>query len=62
MVRHDTRYHHERTILRITHFVNSKDGVVFAMLFALRESRRISDFVLYGNAVYQYSFFRTSWL
>ena len=35
------------TVLRIPRVVNSKDGVDFAMLFTLRESRRTSDPVLF---------------
>ena len=46
MVRYDTRYHSESIIFWISPFVNSKDGVDFAMLFTLRESRRTSDSAL----------------
>jgi hypothetical protein len=45
-VRYYTRYHSKNTILWISPLVNSKDGVDFAMLFTLRESRRTSDPVL----------------
>jgi hypothetical protein len=40
------QYHRGNTISWIFHQVNSKDGVDFAMLFTLRESRRTSDPVL----------------
>ena len=46
MVRYDTRYHSESIIFWIPPLVNSKDGVDFAMLYTLRESRRTSDPVL----------------
>ncbi len=39
MVCYYTRYHSESTILWISPFVNSKDGVDFAMLLALRAPR-----------------------
>jgi len=35
MVRYDNRYHSESTIFRTFPWVNSKDGVDFAMLFTL---------------------------
>ena len=47
MIRYYKRYHSESTILWISPFVNSKDGVDFAILFTLRESRRTSDPVLF---------------
>ena len=46
MARDDTRYHRESTIFRISPLVNSKDGVVFAMLFAAWSSLSASDFTL----------------
>jgi hypothetical protein len=46
MVSYYIRYNSESTILWISPLVNSKDGVDFAMLFTLRESRRTSDPVL----------------
>jgi hypothetical protein len=46
MVPFYTKYHRESTILWISQFVDSKDGIDFAMLLTLRESRRASDPVL----------------
>jgi len=46
MVCYHIRYHSTDNILWISPLVNSKDGVDFAMLFTLRESRRTSDPVL----------------
>ena len=46
MIRYYDPYHSEYTIFWISPIVNSKDGVDFAMLFTLRESRRTSDPVL----------------
>ena len=46
MVRYYNQYHSENKIFWISLKVNSKDGVDFAMLFTLRESRRTSDPVL----------------
>jgi len=46
MVCYYIRYHIESTIFWISPLVDSKDGVDFAMLFTLRESRRTSDPVL----------------
>ncbi len=46
MVRYYSQYHSENTISWISPIVNSKDGVDFAMLFTLQESRRTSDPVL----------------
>ena len=40
------QYHSESTILWISPLVDLKDGVEFAMLFTLWESRRTSDPVL----------------
>ena len=47
MVRYYIQYHSEDTIFRISQIVNSEDGVYFAVLFTLRESRRTSDPVLF---------------
>ena len=47
MIRYYTQYHSKIIILWISHFVNSKDGIDFAILFTLRESRRTSDPVLF---------------
>ena len=58
MVRYYTQYRSNIAILRIAYFVNSRDGVDFALLFTLRESRRTSDPVLSGIAVAYYSFTR----
>jgi hypothetical protein len=46
MVCHYYLYHSGHTISRVSLFVNSKDGVDFAMLFTLRESLRTSDSAL----------------
>jgi len=46
MVRYYGHYHSEDTIFWISQIVSSKDGVDFAMLHTLRESRRTSDPVL----------------
>ena len=43
MVRNDDRYLCKTTIFRISPPVDSKDGIDFAMLCTLRESRRTSD-------------------
>jgi hypothetical protein len=43
MVIYYNQYNSENTIFWISPLVVSKDGVDFAMLFTLRESRRISD-------------------
>jgi hypothetical protein len=40
------QYHNKNAIFSILPLVHSKDGVDFAMLFTLRESRRTSDPVL----------------
>ncbi len=46
MVSNYIQYHTENVIFWIFPIVNSKDGVDFAMLFTLRESRGTSDPVL----------------
>ena len=46
MVRYYSQYYVENTIFWVSPIVNLKDGVDFAMLFTLRESRRTSDPVL----------------
>jgi hypothetical protein len=46
MGRYYSRYHNKSTIFWILPLMHSKDGVDFAMLFTLRESRRTSDPVL----------------
>ena len=46
MVRNYIQYQNKITIFRISPPVDSKDGVYFAILFTLRESRRTSDPVL----------------
>jgi hypothetical protein len=46
MVCYYGQYYSENTISWIAPIVNSMDGVDFAMLFTLRESRRTSDPVL----------------
>ena len=43
MVRNYIHHHSKTTIFRISPLLNSKDGIDFAMLFTLRESRRASD-------------------
>ena len=47
MVRYYKQYYSKGPIFWISPFVNSKDGVDFAMLFTLQESRRTSDPVLF---------------
>jgi len=46
MFRNYFQYHSKMTTFWIPPLVNSKDGVDFAMLFPLRESRRTSDSAL----------------
>ena len=46
MVRNYCQYHSKMTNSWIPPLVNSNDGVDFAMLFTLRESRRTSDSAL----------------
>jgi len=46
MVRNHCQYYSKMAISWIPPLVNSKDGVDFAMLFPLRESRRTSDSAL----------------
>jgi len=46
MVCNYNQYHIKVTDFRISLIVNSKDGIHFAMLFTLRESRRTSDSAL----------------
>ena len=46
MIRNYCEYHSKMTDSWIPQLVNSKDGVDFAMLFPLRESRRTSDSAL----------------
>jgi len=46
MICYYIQYRHDSAISWISPQVNSKDGVYFAMLFTLRESRRTSDSVL----------------
>jgi hypothetical protein len=43
MVHNYNQYHSKTTYFRISLSENSKDGIDFAMLFTLRESRRTSD-------------------
>ena len=40
MVRYYNQYHSESTIFWISPFVNSKDGVDFAMFFTLETTRK----------------------
>ncbi|CAB1081880.1 hypothetical protein D1AOALGA4SA_9521 [Olavius algarvensis Delta 1 endosymbiont] len=46
MICNYNQYHSKMTNSRIPPFVDSKDGIDFAMLFTLRESRRTSDSAL----------------
>jgi hypothetical protein len=46
MVCYYIRYNSESAILWISPLVNFNDGIYFAVLFTLRESRRTSDPVL----------------
>jgi hypothetical protein len=46
MVQDYTQFNNDSTIFWISPLVDSNDGVDFAMLFTLRESRRTSDPVL----------------
>jgi len=58
MVQRYTQNHSEITIFWMSLLVDTKDGIDFAMLFTLREGRRISDPVLFRRrrTVADYSF------
>ena len=59
MVRYYAQYNSKIIILWISHFVNSKDGIDFAILFTLETTRKAGELQILccqGIAVADYSF------